>query len=429
MNPIRSAVCWAGRSPVRAFLLIFLPALAIRCYFLTLVPQKYILVHTDQEMEAVAASLAVRGEFADPYALPTGPTAHLPPLGPMMLGLIYRLFGLTLAAGYAGWLIRLAFQSAVCGLLPWFSEKLGAGRQAGLLGGIAGAFWVQWPGHAEAPTAMALGLLLVAFVARWKSAEGSAGGSLLLGLAAGAALHLQPVLLPVVLGCLAYEVWRRRERRRRLLAAAVVVGMAVACIPWGVRNYRVFGAVFFIRSNLGLELRMGHHDGARVTMHGMDAIEPAPHPRTHRSEARKVQELGEIEYMRRARGEALAWIRAHPSATLRLTAGRFVHWWFGPLHDPVVAAFVTLLTLLAAVGAWRLVPAVTGPQRATILIPLATYPLIYYVVPYMIRYRVPIDWMLLMLAGAAVWRWLGGEPGDGRARSARTETGMDGDDA
>jgi hypothetical protein len=46
------------------------------------------------------------------------------------------------------------------------------------------------------------------------------------------------------------------------------------------------------------------------------------------------------------------------------------------------------------------------PQRAVLLIPLLTYPLIYYLVAYMGRYRLPMDWILLVLAGAEVWRWL-----------------------
>ena len=42
------------------------------------------------------------------------------------------------------------------------------------------------------------------------------------------------------------------------------------------------------------------------------------------------------------------------------------------------------------------------------LIPLITFPLVYYVVIYMPRYRVPLDWILLLLAGAAAWHWLKG---------------------
>jgi len=47
------------------------------------------------------------------------------------------------------------------------------------------------------------------------------------------------------------------------------------------------------------------------------------------------------------------------------------------------------------------------PQRAALLMPVACYPLVYYVVLYMPRYRRPLEWVVLLLAGAAAWRWMG----------------------
>jgi len=119
-----------------------------------------------------------------------------------------------------------------------------------------------------------------------------------------------------------------------------------------------------------------------------------------------VQELGETKYMRQAKREALAWIRTHPTEFLHLTVSRMIHFWFGPLHRPLTALGISLLTLLAILGARRTMPALTIPQRAALLIPLATYPLIYYVVTYMYRYRVPLNWILLAFAGAEVWHWI-----------------------
>jgi hypothetical protein len=251
-----------------------------------------------------------------------------------------------------------------------------------------------------------MGLLAVAFSKRWSSNDGSPGKSLLLGLAAGVSFHIQPALLTVVLGFMVFELWWRRDRRKWAHSAVTFLGIILACVPWGVRNYNTFDAVFFIRSNFGLELRMGHHEGAAASMDVMDAREEHRHPRTHRAEARLVQELGEVQYMRAAGREALDWIRANPAESIRLTALRFIHFWFGPLHRPGTVAAVTALTLLALAGAWSTLPTLSVPQRAALLIPLATYPLVYYVVTYMWRYRTPINWILLMLAGAVIWRWI-----------------------
>lgn len=68
-----------------------------------------------------------------------------------------------------------------------------------------------------------------------------------------------------------------------------------------------------------------------------------------------------------------------------------------------------------AKSAWRSFPMLAIPQRATFLIPLITYPLIYYIVAYMPRYRIPIDWILFILAGAAAWQLTGRSLCTGRA--------------
>jgi hypothetical protein len=397
---VSAVVTWITGSSWRAFVIIFLLSFAIRGYLLTKVPDQYVLPNTRWEMEAIAVSLVETGRFADPFALPTGPTAHLPPVLPGILALIWRVFGMGLAGGYAGWVFRIACVSAMNAVLPWFGHRLGPGRQAGVLAGLTGTLMARWPGHGEALTAIVLGLLLIAFVGRWTGALRSPARSLLLGLAWGVVFHIQPALLPVMLGCMAFELWWHRDRRKWLHSAALILGVTLACTPWGVRNYVTFHQVFFIRSNLGLELRMGNHEDAAAAMEVMDARQEHLHPRLHVDEALKVRELGEVVYMRQAGDEALEWIRTHPATFARLTASRVVHFWCGPLHRPWAAAGVTALLLLALFGAWRTLPGLALPQRAALLIPLATYPLIY-----LSRYRIPLDWILLLLAGAAVWHW------------------------
>ena len=95
---------------------------------------------------------------------------------------------------------------------------------------------------------------------------------MLLGLATGAAFHVQPALLPVILGCMLFELWWVKNPRKWALVGVIALGILLACVPWGWRNYRTFKAVFFIRSNLGLELRMGNYEGAAATFEVMDAV-------------------------------------------------------------------------------------------------------------------------------------------------------------
>ena len=152
-------------------------------------------------------------------------------------------------------------------------------------------------------------------------------------------------------------------------ATCVVVGAILACVPWTWRNYTALRGFFFIRSNFGLELRIANHPGAdadiEVTYARQGTIR---HPSENLEEARLVRDLGEAEYMRRARNEAMEWIRTHPGEFLRLTLMRFVHFWCGPLRLPWLAALFTTLTVLALLGLRRTLPALDAPglRRASL---------------------------------------------------------------
>ncbi len=393
-----------------AWAFIFLLSFAIRAVLLAV----WVGNHEDfyrlgGEIGRVALSLLRTGQFADPYMIPTGPTAHPTPLSPALLALIYRAFGMTATAGYVRALVGIGSHSALYALLPWFARKLGLGPRAGIFAGVAGALIPQQGlGEviglgASAHAALAFGLLTVAFLGRWTADRLSVSGSLLLGAACGAAFHVLPPLLLVVAGYLIFELWWKRGRRQWLLSACVGAGAILACIPWTWRNYTALHDLFFIRSNFGLELRIANHPGADADIEVTYARQRTlRHPSENLEEARQVRDLGEAEYMRRARNEALEWIRTHPPEFLYLTLMRLLHFWCGQLRYPWLAALFTTMTVLAVLGLRRILPALDAPGRAVLLIPLATFPLIYYVVSYVAHYPAPLAWLLLLLGGYAV---------------------------
>jgi hypothetical protein len=113
--------------------------------------------------------------------------------------------------------------------------------------------------------------------------------------------------------------------------------------------------------------------------------------------------------MRQAQAEAWSWIRRHPGQFASLTARRMANVWIGPIDEPFQNVIgVLALTCLALAGLWVAWPRLTIPQRAALLIPLVAFPMVYYIAAYSPRYRIPLDWVFYILAGAALWqgvRW------------------------
>jgi len=404
------------RPPARAFALVFLLSFAVRSAFLAspMIPRRYVMPETQSELGRVASTLALTGRYADPYLLPTGPTAHPVPLATGLVALIYRLFGFTLTAGFVRCFVSIAAYSLMYSMMPWVAGRCGMGATAGLIGGTAGALFPLWSAGevvgwsaAEPCAAILLGMVMGALARRWSVPGRQLPVAFAVGVGFGVAFHFAPALLLVMLGYLVFELLWRRDRPRWNGAAVLLLGAALACAPWAWRNWSVFGEPFFVRSNFGLELRLANHDGADADIDVLDAREghAMRHPGCNREEAEKLRDLGEMEYMRRARHDAFSWIRSHPGDFARLTVARVIHFWFGPVRRPLDAAPFALLTVLALLGIRRTWPTLTAPQRAVLLVPLATFPLVYYVVVYMSNYTVPVAWILFLFAGAEVRRW------------------------
>src|SRR5580658_6954923 len=71
------------------------------------------------EVVRIAASLATRGAYADPYAaLRTGATAHSPPGYPLFLALEFFLFGTGKLGAMISYYVNVVFSAAQYALLP-----------------------------------------------------------------------------------------------------------------------------------------------------------------------------------------------------------------------------------------------------------------------------------------------------------------------
>src|SRR5713101_6923640 len=184
------------------------------------------------ELEQVAQSLALLGSFGNPYLHPSGPTAHVAPGVPLLLGMIYAIFGI----GWQGELVKRFLAALGCSvqyaLLPRVAMALGLPRLTGAIAGLLAAL-IPYKGFMETTdspweqpyVALALVLLFLHTVETWQQALPSGRGSLLRGCLWGLAALISTMLGLVFAAVVLYEVFalRRRAALVAMLAAFATI--------------------------------------------------------------------------------------------------------------------------------------------------------------------------------------------------------------
>jgi hypothetical protein len=342
---------------------IFVVALALR------LPLVWLLQTPPLRTENIKAgfTLAQRGYFGDPFAIPSGPTAHLSPAYPLVVAAVRSITPSDDVCMHVLSIIFAVVTSCnIAALLP-VSRALKLPREAGTIAALMWLIpfftWIELSGEHETPFIVAALLVLVTLVVRiTASARPTIVTGAKLGLAAGVAAYVTPLILPVT--ALATIVGARlvRWKTQSLLAvlAGAALAFAAAILPYTLRNHHVFGAWFFMRDNFGLELAMSNGPNARPTM--LENIEArrggtfAQHPFISRAAAAEMRDLGEIEYNRRMKASAVAWIKANPVAFLKLViqrAGYLVLPQAKRWYQRVIAGAMSLMAIAGAVLLWH----------------------------------------------------------------------------
>jgi hypothetical protein len=360
-------------------------------------------------MENIAKSLASHGTFADPYLLPTGPTAHTAPGYPLLLGLIFLLFGTGLGGEIASRIASAIVSSIQYALLPQVSTALGLPRFTGAIAGLLAAL-APYKGYVEGSRdavdqpylALALVLLFLYTSKAWADEMQPAKrrSSLARGLWWGLGSLLSPILGLVFAAVIVYEVV---AMRRHAGLVATLAAFAAIQAPWAIRNWLEFHAFVPTRSNFGLELRISNRPESFALMednvsHG---VMGRFHPGLSEDEARKVAADGELAYTDSEMADARVEILRDPARFLRLTGERFWRFWLAPSRRFKTTVASTAITLLGLLGLC-LLPASAG-TRLTWLI-LLTYPLVYYFIQVDARYTYPLGWIFLTPAVYVVMR-------------------------
>jgi Dolichyl-phosphate-mannose-protein mannosyltransferase len=414
MQQLRKFLARAATSVV----LIAVVALAARLTFAwdqvrKMPPAAVGIVPFQQETGNIAYALADGRGFSSAFRTNSGPTAWLTPVYPLMVAGIFRIYGaFTAKSFFAVIFLNSFFSAAAC--VPIFY----AGRKIGgiVLASLAAWLWAVFPNAVIMPfewvwdttlSALLCATILWATLALFESTKRR--DWILYGLLWGFTLMTNPALGTLLPFFLAWAAFRaRKENRLRwthpLLAIAVVI---LCCAPWTVRNYRVFHRFVPLRSNLPFELWLGNNDIFDPhAINGRKVI-------TRFEEERRYTQLGEIAYMQEKWNKAIPFIRTHPGLVTQPFARKIVATWLAtenPLHDFLTTGslfirmlFVTnFLALLGAIAGAVILLAKCNSNWFPVVVTPVVYPLLYYVTHTSLRYRHPIDPIVLLLVASAI---------------------------
>lgn len=366
------------------------------------------------EVGQVAKSIAEGKGFSSPLGPPdTGPTAWFTPIYPYLLAAIFKLFGIFSGKSHVViQTLNCAFAALTVIPIHGIAKRtFGEGVATG-----AAWMWVFLPTALYYPVVWVWDTALTALIFSlifWATLALREKQSVRLWAGYGALWAVGTLINPVILSLfpflLGWLIWDARKVSvswARPAAAALLV-FAMCLVPWTIRNYRVFGKIIVLRSNFGLELWLGNNTNVADTMG------EGQHPTDNLEEAAKYKRMGEVSYMAEKEQEAVSFMRTHPVDALSLAFRRFQVTWLVTTGNPldiwsggnpagkaflVLNCFISVLCLFGALLANR----ARIPEAAPFAMVLLIFPLVFYVTHTSLRYRFPMDPIMLILAASTV---------------------------
>jgi len=366
----------------------------------------------ENEVGNVAAALAQGKGFCCVFRQPTGPTAWVAPVYPLLIAAVFKIFGtFTLAAFYAAVLLNCFFSALVCFPLYRIGRRVGSASVAILSSWV----WVIFPAGVILPYAWI-----------WDTSLSALLATLLLVLTIHLPDSLRPrdyvrywllwslalltnpslgVLLPF---CFAWIFVREsgtvRSRLKRFALAVAVIFLC--CLPWTLRNYHTFQRFIPIRSNFAYEFWSGNNEIFDPESRSVNRI-------TRYEQAHLYATLGETAFFDDKWQKAANFVEAHPRLYLHLCTQRVVATWFGtgsPLQD-FSHADSFLARLLILWNAFSLLAMLVGLLRlarkgsnALFLIAsfVLVFPIPFYLAHTSLRHRHPCDPVVALLMAVAI---------------------------
>ncbi len=397
-------------SAVKAFLqrhwllTIFLLALAVRVAFLCTKPHAW-TAHLQAGDEPLYHGIAVSLVRGEGYSLDGQPTARYGPGYPLFVAFIYRVFGVHPPA------VRLAnavLGAFLCVLVALWAAKLW-GQRAGVYAGLFATLYypfVQLPPYLMTEN-LYLPLFVAATAATWwlhtaPKDRRQIFHAAVIGAMWGIAALTRSIALPLAL---LSAFWL--GVRHWALAVTMLVGTVVALLPWTVRNYVAFNAFIPLQLSVGHDTYLAFGPPGtepRILGHwnwGSDVQRPNP-----------PEGLSPVARDKWLRAQAIAYIRSHPMDAVVKRIPRKLANLLTPFYgtasliNKVLSTLCYLLLLALSLPAgWRAWRSEQPSERrlAELVLLIAAFTIAFHAIFYgVVRYRYPIDALLLVLVGKSI---------------------------
>jgi hypothetical protein len=366
----------------------------------------------------IAKSIAAGDGFSSPFKEPTGPTAWMPPVLPLLLaGLLWVCDGNPDAVAAVVVFLQLCVLIGtgllVLALARQTTRRVGAGGAAAVfILGLLGHFPLYFQQiHDGWLVLLAIDVFIAGFW-WWQPLERRLRAAAW-GLVGGLCALINPIV-GLTWAVLSLVLAGRQRAWSGVVLPLLVAGLTLA--PWTLRNYLVFGRLIPVKSNLAYEL---YQSQCRQPDGLIQRTTFGSHPHmTAGRERQEYQDRGEVAFLDQIRQRFWQAVSANPLDFLKRVVDRFLgatlwyvpldrtdgamrpwHLWFNRLLHPL--PFLGLLVLLCTDGRR---PLLWG-QRVVLGI-YGLYLLPYIGISYYERYGGPLLGVKVLLVLWAVDRLL-----------------------
>ena len=414
---------------------LFWVAFLVRVLYITLAHTYHLRTGQDHfafgyEMGRVAQALVTGHGYANPFIGHTGPTTWVPPLYPLLLAGVFKIFGVyTLRSAWVILAINCFF-SALTTLTTYEIAARCFNRRVAVWAAWIWALYpaamqyaVRWVWDMTVSTWL-LSLILVAALRMRRIGEDQRASLelssddgrtlrrwLIFGVLWGLLALSNPSLLLFLPACGLWVLHGTRNLRRQVVFASISALVFVLCIsPWIIRNALAFHRFIPMRANFGAELYLGNGPGA------MGFLMEYNHPYEAPDQLRLYKKLGEVEYAQMRGRAAKKYIESHPGLFLRNSLKRLYFFWISVPHPTDKAWYIEAVRVVnfafaSIAGLFGLALSLKHHKPAAWLFAWAflLIPLIYYFVTVHARFRDPLEPMIAVLAvylfQSAEMRW------------------------